>query len=133
KTGIVPDYQSGAMTNYMGSLSGGLYYPASGGSTSLATLINAGSRSAPAASLYHFTTQTNQTKEATSTVDIGFHYLSLNGANQAMDSDQDGLPDYVEDANGDGTFNSGETNWLDGSDGPLKVLITEPKSTSNIP
>jgi hypothetical protein len=40
-------------------------------------LVNAGSRSTADAGLYHYTTQIPQTKEADSTVDIGFHYVAL--------------------------------------------------------
>jgi hypothetical protein len=68
-------------------------------------LINAGSRTANLAGLYHFTTQINQTKEGSSPVDMGYHYVSLVG-NLPMDGDGDGLADYFEDANGDGVYNS---------------------------
>ncbi len=110
KTGLVPDYQAGPMANHLGRL-GNYYYPASGGSTSLFNLVNAGSRTASAAGLYHYTTRTDQTKDS-STVDIGFHYIALNGSNQPMDNDQDTFPDYLEDRNGNGVFDSGsETDW----------------------
>jgi len=108
-------YESGALGRY--------YQPGT------SALLNAGSRSAAAAGLYHHTTQTNQTKESTSTVDIGLHYVALDSSGQPVDSDGDALPDYAEDRDGDGTADSGETNWLD----PFKVLITEPKSNSNVP
>ena len=116
KTGLTPDYQSGPMTNYVGYL-GNYYYPTSGGSTSLTNLINTGSRTAPNAGLYHYTTTTNQTKEAASQVDIGFHYVALNGSNQPADTDGDGLPDYLEDRNGNGTFDTGETDWQTSNSG----------------
>ena len=51
----------------------------------------------------------------------------------AFDYDGDGLPDYFEDSNGNGSVNSGETDWQSGGDLGLKVWITEPKSNSNIP
>lgn len=76
-------------------------------------LINAGSRTAGAAGLYHYTTLANQEKEAGSTVDIGFHYMALNGGTP-VDTDGDGLPDYIEDRNGNGHFDivtTTETDW----------------------
>jgi hypothetical protein len=74
-------------------------------------LLNAGSRSADAAGLYHYTTSTNQTKELTSQVDIGFHYVAVSSSGQPIDTDGDGLPDYFEDANGNGSTDTGETGW----------------------
>ena len=62
--------------------------------------ISVGSRLASTAGLYHFTTATNQTKETNSTVDLGYHYVALNGSGLPVDTDGDGLPDYFEDANG---------------------------------
>jgi hypothetical protein len=79
--------------------------------TSHSVLLNAGSRTADAAALYHYTTSTNQTKELTSQVDIGFHYVAVNSSGQPIDTDGDGLPDYFEDANGNGSADSGETDW----------------------
>jgi hypothetical protein len=42
-----------------------------------ATFINAGNATAATFGLYYYTTQTNQTKEAGSTVDLGYHYVAL--------------------------------------------------------
>jgi hypothetical protein len=133
KTGLVADYQVGPMANHFGYL-GTFYYPTSGSSTSLTNLVNAGSRTASAASLYHYTTRVDQTKDS-STVDIGFHYIALDGNDDPNDSDSDGLPDYFEDRNGNGssTPDNNETAWQDSSDLGLQVIITEPKSNSNIP
>jgi hypothetical protein len=74
-------------------------------------MIDTGSRNATNAGLYHYTTSTNQTKELTSQVEIGFHYVAVNSSGQPIDSDGDGLPDYFEDLDGDGTVDSGETDW----------------------
>ncbi len=73
-------------------------------------LINAGSTSASSVGLYHFTTTTNQVKEGTSTNDIGLHFVALNGSNQPVDSDNDGIVDYVEDRNGNGVADGSETS-----------------------
>jgi hypothetical protein len=94
--------------------------------------VNRGSRNADLAGLYHFTTQTNQVKETNSVVDLGYHYVATaNGV--PIDTDGDGTPDYLEDANGNGTVDSGETDWQNASDLGLKVIITRPKSNSTIP
>jgi hypothetical protein len=71
-------------------------------------LVDHGSRLASGAGLYHYTMQSNQQKEGSSQVDIGFHYVATDGQGNPLDSDGDGLPDYVEDADGDGTYDSGD-------------------------
>lgn len=72
-------------------------------------LINTGSTDAVTAGLYHYTTATNHAKELNSAVDIGWHYPS------PLDTDSDGVYDYVEDANGDGTYSNTQdvSNWVD--------------------
>ena len=94
-----PAFPNGALGDW--------YLPSSTG------LLNAGSRLASAAGLYQYTTQTSQAKESTTTVDIGFHYLAINGSGLPVDTDNDCLPDYSEDFNGNGLFDSaaGETDW----------------------
>jgi hypothetical protein len=112
-------YQSGPLGDFYQSTS--------------SSLINTGSVTADLASLYHYTMTTNQVKETNSIVDIGYHYVTLDGSGNPIDSDGDGVPDYVEDSNGDGLVNSRETDWLSASDLGLKVLITRPKSSSLVP
>jgi len=83
-----PQYESGPL---------GSFYVAVG-----TPLENAG-RSAPGdVGLFHYTTRASQTKD-TGNVDIGFHYVATanSGSAQPLDSDTDGIPDYVEDADGD--------------------------------
>jgi hypothetical protein len=95
---------------YQTSYLGNCYYPTNGGL--LSTLIDVGSRYATNAGLYHFTTTTNQQKEADTVVDIGFHYVAIDpNTGQPYDTDGDGVPDYLEDANGNGVVDSGETDW----------------------
>jgi len=72
-------------------------------------VASAGSRG-----LYHFTTTTNQVKDGSTTLDIGFHYVAAEPATGLpCDGDGDGLADYAEDRNGNGTFEAGlgETDW----------------------
>ncbi|MHB1309084.1 MAG: hypothetical protein ACYC23_18555, partial [Limisphaerales bacterium] len=80
--------------------------------TATPTLVNAGSRTAGAAGLYHYTTQVNQAKEGNTQVDIGFHYVAFCGGTPC-DTDSDGLGDVSEDWDGDGLVDAGESNWQD--------------------
>ncbi len=79
-------------------------------------LSNVGSRTAANAGLYHHTTVTAQTKEGSSVVDVGFHYVATDSNGLPLDADSDGIPDYLEDRNGNGsgTPDSGETDWDNG-------------------
>jgi len=90
---------------------GAYYYPTSGDSNSLANLIGAGSRSASQAGLYHYTVREDLVPEGAADVSIGFHYVATDEEGVPLDTDQDCLPDYIEDANGDGLPSSGETDW----------------------
>ncbi len=71
------------------------------------SLLNAGSRLASAAGLYHYTVLTNEVKETNSTVDIGVHFVALNASGQPDDSDGDGIPDYLENRAGNGSYTAG--------------------------
>ena len=79
--------------------------------------INKGSTSASSVGLYHFTVTTNlvsnlQIKETNSVVDIGFHYVAVNSGGIPIDTDGDGLADYFEDSDGDGTYSAADlANW----------------------
>ena len=83
------------------------------------SLINKGNTDSDRLGLYSYTTQTNQTKEATSLVDIGYHYVATDANGLPLDTNGDGIPDYLEDANGNGIYDAGEPGtWnavVDGS------------------
>jgi hypothetical protein len=91
------DWQTSSLGNY--------YIPTN------SALIDAGSQNATNFGLYHFTSCTNQVKETNSTVNIGYHYVAVDGSGNALDYDSDGLADYFEDKNGDGIANNGESDW----------------------
>ncbi|HTI68793.1 MAG TPA: hypothetical protein VMF06_02425 [Candidatus Limnocylindria bacterium] len=64
--------------------------------------VNAGSRSATNAGLFHYTTQASQEKEGATKVDLGFHYIATAWDGSPADSDGNGLADYIENPAGDG-------------------------------
>ncbi len=74
-------------------------------------LIDAGSRNATNAGLFHYTTQTNQVKEGITPVDIGYHYVAVDATGKPVDSNGDGIPDYLADKNGNGVKDPGESPW----------------------
>jgi hypothetical protein len=90
-------WQVGALGNY--------YQPTN------STLINAGSRTAASAGLYHYTVLSNQTKEAATQVDIGVHYVATGSNGLPVDTDGDSVSDYLEDLNGDGSASNDPTAW----------------------
>jgi hypothetical protein len=96
-------------------------------------LIDAGCRNATNAGFYHYTMLTNNVKEAGTPVDIGFHYVATDAYGVPFDYDNDGVPDYWEDTNGNGVLDSGEVDWQDAEDLGLKVIITRPRENSVIP
>jgi hypothetical protein len=93
-----PAYQTGAL---------GIYYY----QTNQTNLIYRGSELASAVGLYHYTLTTNNLVEGTNVVSIGFHYVACGTNGLPLDTDGDGIPDYLEDANGNGIVDAGETSW----------------------
>jgi hypothetical protein len=57
----------------------------------------------------------------------------LDAYGNPLDSDGDGIPDYIEDSNGNGTVNSGETDWQSATDLGLKIIITKPPPGGILP
>lgn len=108
------------------SVTGGLgaWYHSSTG------FINAGSMTAGAAGLFHYTVTTNQSKD-TGAVDVGYHYVAVNTATGLpLDTDGDGIPDYLEDANGNGSTSGNESHWQQSNSGlpsgVVSVLVFAP-------
>jgi hypothetical protein len=88
--------------------------------------------------LYHYTVMTNlagglEIKETNSWVDLSYHYVATDTNGIPIDSSGRGQPDYLQDLNGDGKVESGETDWTSSSDLGLKVLITRPRNGTTIP
>jgi hypothetical protein len=88
-------------------------------------------RTADTAGLYHYTIFTSQAKETNSPVDIAFHYVALDSNHLPMDTDGDGIPDYLEDRNNNGTYDSslGETDWqhsVSGLTGTTSITVYTP-------
>jgi len=103
------------------------------------SFLNAGSvTNASLVGLYHYTVTTNllnglQIKETNSVVDIGFHMVAVDSNGNPIDTNADGIPDYMSDLNGNGLVDSGEIGWNITGDLGLKVIITKPKANSNVP
>jgi hypothetical protein len=98
-------------------------------------LLNLGNATAAAVGLYHYTVLTNvfEGYEGNNPVSIGYHYVAVDQYGNPLDSNGDGIPDYLEDANGNGLVDSGEIAWYIIGDLGLKVLITHPRNGSILP
>jgi hypothetical protein len=82
--------------------------------------------------LYHYTTLTNQVKEGNSTLDIGFHYVPVDGNGNPLDTNGDGIPDVFEDVNGNGLVDNGELGW-NWPEPVFHVWIAQPRDNATIP
>jgi hypothetical protein len=67
-------------------------------------LSNIGSVTADLAGLAYFTVTTNQVPETNSLVDIGYHYMTLDNTGTPVDSDADGVPDWIDADSSDPTI-----------------------------
>jgi hypothetical protein len=120
-----PPYQLGPLGNYY--------------ELTNSVLINADTNTTAAQlGLYHYTVTTNlvngyEIKETNSLVDVSYHYVVTDANGNPMDTNGDGIPDYLSDVNGDGSVSSGEISWNSSGDLGLKVLITRPRNGSTIP
>jgi hypothetical protein len=117
KPNSAADVVLGAGLVYQTGPLGTFYQPTDSG------LIDKGSTNANLLGLYHYTTQTNEVKETNSIVDIGYHYMATDGNGVPLDSNTNGIPDYFEDANGNGLVDNGESNWG-------LAILTQPASQS---
>ena len=72
--------------------------------------IDAGNTTADREGLYWWTTQTNQAIDGVTPVDLGYHYPAVDANGNPIDTDGDGIPDYLEDPNGYGLPEWWETN-----------------------
>ncbi len=72
-------------------------------------LLNNGSTNASNLGLFHYAVTTNSTVEGSNVVSRGYHYVVVSTNGLPLDSNNDGVPDYLEDANGDGTNNDAES------------------------
>ena len=61
------------------------------------------------------------------------NFLKLFTNGVPVDTDGDGVPDYLEDANGNGLLDSGETSYTNATDLGLRVLITWPRNGGGLP
>jgi hypothetical protein len=94
-------------------------------------LLNHGDVLASQVGLYHFTILTNQVPEGTNIVSIGYHYVAVDQYGNPLDSNGDGIPDYLEDANGNGVYDTGDLgDWQNLN---LNVIITRPRNGSILP
>ncbi|MDE3100008.1 MAG: hypothetical protein KGJ88_11100 [Verrucomicrobiota bacterium] len=99
--------------NWQGSWFGDFYLPDDAPAQDGTLLIDKGDVGANAVGLYHFTTQVSQTVEGDSTVDIGYHYVATDQYGNPLDTNGDGTPDYIEDANGNGIYDAGDLgDWV---------------------
>lgn len=97
-----PPYQSGPYGKHYLAMANPLYH--------------AGSQSFEQAGLSQYTTRADQITEGQElsghAVNIGLHYVATSNVNSRLpkDGDGDGVPDYVEDANGDDAVDGNETD-----------------------
>lgn len=130
----------GVAMNWVTQPDGRQYYPTTDtAGNDLWNLRNAGTSGGVSGRGLRFYT-TDGPAEGTTALDIGFHHAAGSG-DQWLDTDQDGLADAAEDADGDGVVDTGETDPANADsdqdgvlDGEELAAGTDPNSkTSWIP
>jgi hypothetical protein len=58
-------------------------------------LLNNGSTNASNLGLFHYTVTTNEVVEGSNVVSRGYHYVVLGTNGQPLDTNNDGVPDYL--------------------------------------
>ena len=105
-------YQEVTTFNHLVERLGEYYYTLPGAVDTLNDLVDTGDVTSSVAGLFHHTVNgVTQAKDAGVKVDIGWHYIALNPSGLPVDTDGDGVPDYVEDRNGDSIKQANETGW----------------------
>jgi hypothetical protein len=109
RTLAVCDYRTGPLGEY--------YCPMPPGAQ-LASLsdFDTGTR-ADQVGLYHYTTHTNlssgrQIKEGYTSLDVGFHYVAVDSNGNPIDSNGDGVADFIADADGNGMPDAWEISYF---------------------
>jgi hypothetical protein len=92
--------------NWQSNWLGNYYLPAD------SLLIDKGSVTADRGGLYEYTTQASQTKEGTTVVDIGYHYVAVDSNGNPIATFTNGVPDYLVDSNGNGLPDWWEFKWF---------------------
>lgn len=113
---------AGAAFDWRAGAWGSFYQPWGSG------LTDQGSVAADMVGLYHFTIFPDgyYYKEGASRVDLGYHYAEADMYGRPLDTDGDLTPDYLEDYNGNGAVDAGETDWQSTADPGLAVRIARP-------
>ncbi len=81
-------------------------------------LLNNGNTNASNLGLFHYTVLANNTVEGSNVVSRGYHYVAAGTNGLPLDSNNGGMPDYLEDVNGDGTNDDGEESWNSSTTSP---------------
>jgi hypothetical protein len=66
----------------------------------------------PTAGLFHHVIATNLVPIGTGAVGIGFHHLRATTTGVPIDTSGDGIPDWMEDVNGDGSTTGDPSSWM---------------------